>query len=216
MAVLIPPCQYRWRCSRPASLQRGSLRRPLEVHSILAVILDGIEDHRAGVDPPGRLKHLVCGRRGEDLAGACGVEHSEPHESSLPGHRRASFARPRCVLGSHEPDRVLGYLPWPGGSRHLDSRAYGKARYTYCRESANCRNGMICGVATLIGQDVRPTLRRGNLHFHPETCHGNTGGTQAAATLTRLTRDRTAPTSSPNWGIVGFLDCPMLQTRLAG
>ena len=90
----------------------GVLGRQAEVHDVAGVVLDDVHDPGAAVDRLGGGEHLVGHRRGEDLAGAGGVEHptaDEPaverlvtgaaarDEGDLPGHRRVG---PHHDLGS--------------------------------------------------------------------------------------------------------------------
>ena len=55
----------------------------LEVHHVALVVLDDQQHAGAGVDLGGGLHHLVGRRRGEDLAGAGGIEHAVPDEAGM-------------------------------------------------------------------------------------------------------------------------------------
>ena len=55
----------------------------VEIHHIAFVVLDDEEDAGAGVDGLRGLDHLVGRRRGEDLAGAGGIEHAAADKARM-------------------------------------------------------------------------------------------------------------------------------------
>ena len=61
----------------------GVLGRELEVHHVARVVLDDVDHSGAAVDRLGRGEHLLRDRRGEDLAGARGVEHALADEAAV-------------------------------------------------------------------------------------------------------------------------------------
>src|SRR5439155_21010015 len=61
----------------------GQLGREPEVHHVAGVVLDDVDDAGTAVDRLGRRQHLVGDGRGEDLAGAGGVEHPAPDEAAV-------------------------------------------------------------------------------------------------------------------------------------
>ena len=63
----------------------GHLPRHLEVHDVALVVLDDEERAGAAVRGLDRRHHLVRRGRGEDLAGAGGVEHADPDETGMQG-----------------------------------------------------------------------------------------------------------------------------------
>ena len=71
----------------------GHLGRELEVHDVAGVVLDDVQDAGAAVDRLRRGEHLVRHRRGEDGAGAGGIEHAHPDEAAV--HRLVAAAAAR-------------------------------------------------------------------------------------------------------------------------
>ncbi len=61
----------------------GHLRGHGEIHHIAFVILDDEKHACAGVDGLRSLDHLVRRRRGEDLAGAGGIEHAAADKARM-------------------------------------------------------------------------------------------------------------------------------------
>ena len=64
-------------------LAAGHLGGHVEIHDVAFVVLDDEEDAGAAVDRLGRRDHLVGRRRGEDLAGAGGIEHAAADEAGV-------------------------------------------------------------------------------------------------------------------------------------
>jgi hypothetical protein len=67
--------------------------RHVEVHHVAGVVLDDVQDAGTAVDGLGRRLHLVGGRRGEDLARACCIQHARADESTV--HRLVARAAAR-------------------------------------------------------------------------------------------------------------------------
>ena len=68
----------------------GQLGRGLEIEHVAGVILDQEQDACAAVDGLGGFIHLIRRGRGEDFAGAGGIEHAHAHKAAV--HRFVAAA----------------------------------------------------------------------------------------------------------------------------
>ena len=136
---------------RDLDLAGHELRRQLEVEDVAGVVLDDVEDAGAAVDGPGRRLHLVRDGRGEDVAGARGVEHAQADEAAVERLMAGAAARDQRDLAL---DRATGPQDDEVGGVDLTTSALARprpARLSGTRFATSLRSFFIGGRISFVG-----------------------------------------------------------------